>query len=262
MNDSKPRSLYICYFGIREPLVHTQVLPYLRYLAGKGIDISLLTFEPRYSSWSSETRAQWQEQLASQGVRWLALPYHRRHSALATAFDIANGARLVSKLVRKHQIDFLHARSHVSAVIGAIVKWRRDMKLIFDIRGFMPEEYVDKEVWARNGVLYRSAKWAERWLLDVADGFVVLTEQARRILFANSAEYDERGRPVEVIPCCVDLARFRTACQLEKEEAKKQLGLTGRRVFAYVGALGGWYAIDEIAEFLHTARELDPLLIR
>ena len=40
-----PRSLHICYFGLREPLVQTQVLPYLRELAGSGVAMSLLTFE-------------------------------------------------------------------------------------------------------------------------------------------------------------------------------------------------------------------------
>jgi len=29
------KTLYICYFGLREPLVQTQVLPYLREI-GKG----------------------------------------------------------------------------------------------------------------------------------------------------------------------------------------------------------------------------------
>ena len=40
------RALYICYFGLREPLVQTQVLPYLCELAGGGVEMSLLTFEP------------------------------------------------------------------------------------------------------------------------------------------------------------------------------------------------------------------------
>src|ERR1051326_9263552 len=40
------KSLYICYFGLREPLVQTQVLPYLRELAKSGVAIFLLTFEP------------------------------------------------------------------------------------------------------------------------------------------------------------------------------------------------------------------------
>jgi predicted component of type VI protein secretion system len=40
-------TLYICYFGLREPLVQTQVLPYLRQLTSAAIRVRLLTFEPR-----------------------------------------------------------------------------------------------------------------------------------------------------------------------------------------------------------------------
>ena len=40
------RSLYICYFGVREPLVQTQVLPYLRELVDElSLEVHLLTFE-------------------------------------------------------------------------------------------------------------------------------------------------------------------------------------------------------------------------
>jgi carbamoyltransferase len=38
-------TLYICYFGINEPLVQTQVLPYLRQLSAAGVRVNLLTFE-------------------------------------------------------------------------------------------------------------------------------------------------------------------------------------------------------------------------
>ena len=41
------KTLYICYFGVREPLVQTQVIPYLRELKKDGYEISLLTFESR-----------------------------------------------------------------------------------------------------------------------------------------------------------------------------------------------------------------------
>ena len=36
------RTLYICYFGLREPLVQTQVLPYLRELVRDGVGVYLL----------------------------------------------------------------------------------------------------------------------------------------------------------------------------------------------------------------------------
>src|SRR5215212_3859727 len=49
------RTLYLCYFGLREPLVQTQVLPYLRKLAESGVGVSLLTFEARLKElWTRE----------------------------------------------------------------------------------------------------------------------------------------------------------------------------------------------------------------
>ena len=50
------RTLYICYFGLREPLVQTQVLPYLRALAARGLGVHLLTFEPEMQrAWTAHT---------------------------------------------------------------------------------------------------------------------------------------------------------------------------------------------------------------
>src|SRR5205085_11606858 len=58
-------ALYICYFGLREPLVQTQVLPYLRELAARGHRMSLLTFEP--SPWRHGEGEQWRERLQRDG---------------------------------------------------------------------------------------------------------------------------------------------------------------------------------------------------
>ena len=253
------RTLYLCYFGLREPLVQTQVLPYLRQLAAAKIKVYLLTFEPQLrETWSDEELTKQRERLATEGISWFYLPYHKSPSVPATVYDIMAGARLATQLVRRYQIEVMHARSHVPAVIGAWVKRRTGARLIFDIRGFMPEEYVDAGLWPAGGRLYRAAKATERWLLSSADAFVVLTERARNILFPNSADTDERGRPIEVIPCCVDAQRFRSADIVAAGDVRRELNLEGRRVIVYVGALGGWYLTDEMADFLATAHRQDP----
>ncbi|MEJ7618023.1 MAG: glycosyltransferase family 4 protein [Pyrinomonadaceae bacterium] len=252
------RTLYLCYFGLREPLVQTQVLPYLREIAKGGYEIYLLTFEPEFRShWTDEEIDREKERLANQGIKWLSLPYHKRPSLPSTLYDIAAGARLAAKLVRQHKIEIIHARSHVAAAMGALAKKVSGGQLIFDIRGFMPEEYVDAGVWPAGGRLYRLTKAAERRLFKSADAFVVLTEQARRMLFGDGANRDARGRPIEVIPCCVDLCRFSWSSGASKQELKSELKLDGCRVIVYVGALGGWYLTDEMAEFLAAAHRQD-----
>ena len=65
------RTLYLCYFGLREPLVQTQVVPYLRELRAAGIDVYLLTFEPGWpGSWSATDRAATSSQIGNSPSRW------------------------------------------------------------------------------------------------------------------------------------------------------------------------------------------------
>jgi glycosyltransferase involved in cell wall biosynthesis len=251
-------ALYICYFGIREPLVQTQVVPYLRQLAQRGVNMHLLTFEPQpVYSWPAEERAEIGARLAAEGMQWHTLPYHKRPTLPATLYDIVRGAQFARKLIRSERLDILHARSHVGATIGALAKLGTRAGLLFDIRGFLPEEYTDAGVWPREGYLYRIAKAAERWLLSSADGFVVLTEKARNILFPEHAD-GIRRQPIEVIPCCVDLERF-AAATITREDIRRELGVSAsQRVIVYVGSLGGWYLTDETADLLATAHRQDP----
>ncbi len=249
-------TLYISYFGVREPLVQTQVLPYLRQLQHDGIAIKLLTFEPRWRDWSAAEQAGQRALLAGQGIEWRARAYHKWPSLPGTLYDIVSGAWTAGWWARREGVEVLHARGYVPAAMGALAKIFIRAKLLFDIRGVLAEEYVDAGVWPPGGLLFRLTKAAERRLLKRADGFVVLTERGRELLFAGAAETD--GRPVEVIPCCVDAARFGAVDALTKAEAKRALGLHGRRVLAYVGALGGWYLTKELAEFLAFAHEQEP----
>ena len=253
------RTLYLCYFGLREPLVQTQVLPYLRKLAEAGVGVSLLTFEPQLKErWTLEELEAERARLEGEGIRWHWRAYHKRPSLPATLYDVGVGARLASKLLRRGETDVLHARGHVAALMAALAKRRAGGRILFDIRGFMPEEYTDAGVWPEGGTLYRGVKRVERFLFKSADAFVVLTEKAREILFPGRTETDEKGRPIEVIPCCVDFKRFRAADETPREELRRELKVEGRRVVVYVGSFGGWYMAEETARFMALAYKQDP----
>lgn len=256
-------TLYLCYFGLREPLVQTQVLPYLREIKkSQNIRVSLLTFEPNFkANWSDEQIAETRQELTAENISWHCLPYHKSPSVPATLYDVFAGARYVRHLVRKEKVNIIHARVHVPALMGALVKRieGNKVKLIFDIRGFMPEEYTDAGRWKPNGKLYHSVKRVEGWLLKKADGFVVLTEKARDILFPESKTtgFDKFMRPAEVIPCCVDLEKFAVLNKNLRDEMRKKLNVQNRRVIVYAGSFGTWYMAHEMADFLAVSREND-----
>jgi glycosyltransferase involved in cell wall biosynthesis len=252
------RTLYLCYFGLREPLVQTQVLPYLRELTRDSVEVSLLTFEPRQRlAWTPAAEEAWRTRLKLEGIEWLSLPYHKSPSVLVTPYDILRGAWLASRLARRRKIDVFHARGHIPAMMGALAKRLVGGRLLFDIRGFLPEEYTDAGVWPEGGYLFRTMKRVERSLFSNSDAFVVLTNRAREILFPDRTDEDVRGRPIEVIPCCVDEERFRAAEQISREEARGKLNVEGRCVFVYVGSFGGWYMTDEMTRFMAHAHQLD-----
>lgn len=267
-----PQCLYLCYFGVREPLVQTQVLPYLRELmkveigedAGSifPMDVTLLTFEPTREAEDLAEFSVIREKLAAEGIDWDWLPYHKRPSAVATAWDILRGTIRVWRMHRRASFDVLHCRVHVPGVMGAVARKfsRKKPKLLFDIRGFFPEEFVDAGIWRENGYIYRTAKCVEQWLMKESDGFVVLTEKAREILFPESRNsgFDFQGRPVEVIPCCVDLQRFAVAMTETRLEMRTKLGIDNRKVMAYVGSFGGWYLTQETFDLFSVARRLYP----
>ena len=83
-------ALYVCYLGVDEPLVATQVLPYVRALSARGYDMHLLTFETARAGCGRPCGVS--DALRAQGITWHALRYHRWPSLPATLYDIARGA--------------------------------------------------------------------------------------------------------------------------------------------------------------------------
>ena len=243
--------------------MQTQVLPYLREIKKiDGLKVSLLTFETNPNeTWTAEQIEDEREKLAGENIDWHFLTYHKTPSAPATVYDVLCGAYFIWKMMWRERIDVLHARAHVPAMMGAIAGKlsRRKPKLIFDIRGFFPEEYTDAGRWKENGWLFKAVKRAEKWLLKESDAFVVLTEKARKILFPESLKngFDKFGRPVEVIPCCVNLKKFGAVNESLRQEMRGKLHLHGRHVICYVGSFGGWYLTKETLDFLAAARERD-----
>lgn len=240
------KTLYVCYFGLREPLVQTQVLPYLRELAAAGIEVHLLTFE-RVSALRSEISAV-RAQLAQEGITWSALRYHKRPSIPATLFDIFAGAWTALRLVRRHRIDVIHARAHIPMAMALIVRRFTHCFLIFDIRGLMAEEYVDAGVWAKDSQKFKAIKRLERAGIKAADQIVVLTRAMRDWLVRESNVSADK---IEVIPCCVYFARYSGAeCVNENDGSRFEI--------VYAGSAIGLYMLEEMAAFFNALRVHEP----
>ena len=106
------------------------------------------------------------------------------------------------------------------------------------------------------GALSRTAtsllKRVEKRLFAHADGVVVLTERHRRYLY-EEARLVARETPIEVIPTCVDVARFSATAEA-RARWRHELGAGDRFVLVYAGTLGGWYREEEMVRFYAALR--------
>lgn len=249
------KTLYIAYFGALKHLSHSQILPYLRQLASAGIDVTLLSFEERGGEAAHERNAvdSLQVELRAAGIDWRWLRYHKRPSMPATAYDIAVGTTFAAYLVLRKGISVVHARAHVPGVMALVLQALLGVKIVFDLRGLMAEEYVESGRWRLGSVAYRATKWVERMLFRRADVIVMLTRRALVALREQSAELRQSTAHIEVIPCCVDLAKYEST---QRGPLRSALGLDGKVAMVYAGSLGGWYLSEELVRLFRIGRSV------
>lgn len=245
----KINTLYLCYFGLREPLVQTQVLPYLREISKlDNLQVRLLTFEFELKkNWTKKQAETEKKKLADENIEWHYLPYHKTPSATATLYDVLNGVRFILNLHRKSKIDILHARAHIPMLVAMIASRFTKSKTIFDIRGLMADEYADAGTWRENSKVFRFVKLIERKGIEQASQIVVLTNRMRDYLVENNLRGAE---DIEVIPCCVDFSRVeKTVSENEKNK---------RFELIYAGTTTGLYLLREMGMFFIELKKHKP----
>ena len=252
------RVLFVSYNGMLDPLGQTQVVPYLRELAKRGVQYTLLSFErdKAFVPEGIQKSKQLRDELREHGIEWHWLRYHQRPSVPATMYDVVAGIREARKLIKRNRIDLVHARAHIPATIALALKRSLGTKMIFDVRGLMAEEYVDAEHWREGSLPYRLTKATERRIFQQTDAVVTLTEKIWPII---NQWPGLRGRelPHTVVPCCVDLSLFDFS---EEQRAKRraELKIRDRFTIVYSGSLDGWYLTEKMADFFASFRKQRP----
>jgi len=245
------RVLYITYDGLTDPLGQSQVLPYLAGLAAVGHRITVLSCEKPGRMAQDGNRMR--RQCEAAGIGWTPLAYHKRPPILSSALDAAALQRAALRLHREQSFDIVHCRSYIPARAGLALKRRFGVKLLFDMRGFWPDEKVEGNNWPLANPLYRAVyryfKRLESRLLRGADHIVSLTEAGKAQLLTRP-ELAHDPAQITVIPCCVDFDHFPLATAERRKSARDRLAIPAdAHVLAYLGSLGAWYMLDEMLDF-------------
>ena len=195
-------------------------------------------------------------------IDWRPQRFRSTPPLVAKVLDLASMRRAAVRAVRERRFDFVHCRSYPAASVGLRLKRKHGVPLLFDMRGFWPDQRREGGRWSETTMvgraLFRRWKRLEAELYRASDQIVVLTAAAREVV-AASPHY--RGAPISVIPCCADFGLFRQATPELRSAARSQQEIAeDDPVLVYLGSLGTVYRLDAILGVFAAARERLPEL--
>ncbi|MDP8230791.1 MAG: glycosyltransferase family 4 protein [Candidatus Gorgyraea atricola] len=235
--------------GLTEPLLHSQVLNYLKILRQSGISVCILSYEKRrlFKKHNVEII---KEDLNKAGIKWISLGYHKRFQFLAKPYDIIRGMFVALYISIAGRVDVIHARGTFCALIGILPCLILKKKMVFDMRGLMAEEYVDAGLWKKNSMAYKIVDRLEQYFIRRADEVIVLTGNARELILSKG-----RTKNITLIPACTDLNRFRL--KDVDNGFKSGYSLDKKFILIYTGSLGTWYMLSEMLDFYKELLRVD-----
>lgn len=245
-----------------DPLGQSQVLPYLVGLSKQGYQFTLISFEKEERV--EKGRAVIEKICRENNIQWCPLLYTKTPPVLSTLKDIRSLKRKITSLQSQSRFDLVHCRSYITALAGEWMKKKWRTKFVFDMRGFWADERVDGKIWNLENPLFRIVfnyfKRKEKDFLSKADHIISLTHNAKQVIHSWK-EVSNQPVPIQVIPCCVDLALFNPATiqKASIDQLKIELGIpAGAEVISYIGSIGTWYMLPEMLDFFKQWLSVKP----
>ncbi len=248
------RILFIVDGTLDRPILHSQGLPLMRRLAEAGHICHILSFGEAANAQDSVLG----QDLAERGIRWHALGVRSSMNTWGRVSVIVGGWVYAYRLCRREKMEIIHCRSYRPAMIGGLLKKLGCGRFLFDMRGFLIDEQVMLGRWKEGGLLYRSARLLERWLLLNADAIItnssVFTQKVLQFQYMAKAGREKR---IFAIPNCTDTERF-TVDEETRRVYRAKMGWEERTVLAFAGEARAWEEFAGIFTFFKAFQKRVP----
>lgn len=237
------RVLFVTHDGFDSALVHSQFLPVARELARRGLRVSVLGFEPKPSM---ESEALF--------TRVVVLPRRSGGLIFKSGADIYRLIATMRRELREH--DVLVCRSYIPTLAAVLARGlKRSPVVVFDMRGLMPDEYVESGYWRAGGLKHRIALLVERLLCVRSDSVLVTTESFRSLVLKRNPGL--ASSKVVVGTNGTDVASFEYDPGA-RMRARELLGIPrDARVLVFLGSGASWHMPAETARLCAIAQSRD-----
>ena len=229
--DKKPlTAMHICYLAPDLSGYETRVVEEVGLLGKLGIKVIIACFVARKHFFPKELYIRLKK---ATGARVYIIP-------TTHFFDLSvpqEGAKSISwplvTLAKLHDVDILHGQALYSSMHALRVKNRIGAKVVFDVHGASPEE--SEMSGAHASRVNKLTEW-EKEALNTADFRIFVSNRMKEFF---KEKYGITNKPSVLIPCCVHSDKFRMTDE-ERQDKRKQLGITDKFVVMYLGTLSAW----------------------
>jgi glycosyltransferase involved in cell wall biosynthesis len=228
------KAIYITFNGITDPLGQSQVLPYLEGLSSSGVKFYLVSLEKNLKEAKKLSN-----HIADLGIIWYRLKYFRFYS-LGMALNIIQCFLLVFYLTFFKKVKIIHARAYPPMFSVFLFKKVLKIKIIFDIRGFWPEELICSKRIKEGSIYYKMLKFLEKMSILSSDWVVTLTPESKEII-----EEKFKIKNVVWMPTCVDENKFKN---------QEKVFFEGKFIIIYSGSLWSFYDMPSQIDFFNVLK--------
>lgn len=245
-----------------DPLGQSQVINYLIGLSKKGYCFDILSSEKEDHF---DKEGEYIRQLLTyNNINWFPIKFHTKPPLISKLLDKYLLIKKAKQLYKQNNYAFIHCRSYLGAEIGLKLKRQFQVKYLFDMRGFWPDEKKDAQHWDQTKlfwrIVYKKYKKIEKDLLINADEVVSLTYAAKKEIDKKS--YLNNKKSVYVIPCCTDTDKYNFISEQDRQDAKQNLKIKeDSYVVGYLGSMSILYMIPELVKIFSIIKKLKPTAI-
>lgn len=239
--------LFINDGSILNPIIHSQGLPLLNYVATLGYKSLVFSEEENLSNSKEKESLELVKSKFPQikFIHSVKKVNQRRNWRINLYSDL----KIINKTIYSEKVNIIHCRSLLPAILGLILslKSRGKVKLLYDNRGLKIIEEIEKEHWNKRSLKVYFFMYMEKRILKYADSVVVVSEYFKSYLNDNYPDQNFEKK-IEVIP-----NRTRINNEFINHKNRRQ---SDSILCVYTGSAVKWQMTEDFHQLLRAATKV------
>ncbi|NTU66613.1 MAG: glycosyltransferase family 4 protein [Candidatus Moranbacteria bacterium] len=250
----KKTILFLSEMPITNGVIQSQLMPIILRAANDGYAVEIMETTGRFDS-QEKDRAQIGKKLEHWMIALKSIAV-KRHTLLPSIIYFTWKAfGIVRDSIRKNGSNqtVIYARNYKFAPLLLLAKYLWGVSYIYSPRGaYVAERRFYKKT---KDLLFASfIAFFERKAILGSTKIIVETDGFKEHL---KELYSLEDRRFEVIPNCYD-ASLLPSSDWNRDEMRKELGFSGKKVIAYAGTVEVWYEFEKMIDLVSRLRKKDP----